>query len=181
MAAPCTYMVDGVQYVSVAVGWGGGAIPDLSYSSPEIYEAFDAIVRKGVFLGKGMPDFGDQMSEEDVRDLKHFFLKQAKDEREKRLGFKSIGIVGDALPGDREQDHLPEKTSQEGIWTCMVSLEKGEIKFRADSKWDNNWGGGSFPEGNLKSNGNNLHVISGTYMLTVNLLNNRYVFTPVAE
>lgn len=252
MAAPCTYMVDGVQYVSVAVGWGGaeglfgqaltkqvnpgtvytfalgknaslpdfgqilkkelvqmpfeasleeiqhgsqlanqnscfrchgggGALPNLLYSSSEVYESFDMIVRQGIFLGKGMPGYEEQMSEQDVQDLKHFFLNQAKKEREKRLGLSSFGIVGDALPAGWDKSFPLEKTDNQGVWTGKIKLNKGEVKFRANDDWEDNWGGGTFPEGKLNVNGNNIEVESGTYLVTVNLLNNRYAFARVSD
>ena len=45
---------------------GGGAVPNLSYSKPEIFEAFPQIVGDGIFLGKGMPKFKDRLSEQDI-------------------------------------------------------------------------------------------------------------------
>ena len=35
---------------------GGGVIPNLSYSKPEIFEAFPQIVGDGIFLGRGCPN-----------------------------------------------------------------------------------------------------------------------------
>lgn len=153
IAAPITYEIDGTQYVSIAVGWGGvlglwmkfteqinpgtlytfalgkkgqlpdfpkkpikqlvnldfeasdeqlehgrtlyarycsschgaddlppigGAIPNLTKSSPEIFAMFNQIVNEGVFLEKGMPDFGDRLSEEDIMDIKNYVLSNAK-------------------------------------------------------------------------------------------------------
>ncbi len=145
IAAPATYLVDGVQYITIAAGWGGaggtgdkytdqinpggiytfaiggaedppefpkqpekklieldfeatpeeldnggelylkcskchggGAIPDLHYSSPEIFSLFPQIVGEGLFLGKGMPNYGDRLSGQDILDLKHFILSEAR-------------------------------------------------------------------------------------------------------
>lgn len=155
IAAPITYMVDDIQYVSIAVGWGGvsglkskytehinpgtiytfsiggkenlpefpvrvpaqlvnldfdaskdeithgrdlfmrycntchrfnggGSIPDLTYSIPEIFEIFPQIVGQGVFLGKGMPNFNDRLSGQDIIDVKNYILSRAKIKQEKQ-------------------------------------------------------------------------------------------------
>jgi quinohemoprotein ethanol dehydrogenase len=158
VAAPMTYMIDDVQYISIAVGWGGvhgmwtqhtkqinpgtiftfalgknaskpvyplkpekklielpvtgtekeiahgnvlfdqyciachtmnggGTIPDLTLSTLETYNAFMGIVRDGKYLPKGMPNFGDRLSEQDVNDIKQYVLSVAKTKRE-TLGMK---------------------------------------------------------------------------------------------
>lgn len=153
IAAPITYQVDGIQYISIAVGWGGftgqfskytdqinpgtlytfalagtaevpkypavkedtfidlqvdanldqiengeilftnfcsqchgffggGVVPDLTYSSPQTFQTFSAIVKDGIFLGKGMPKFSDRLSDQDVSDVKNYILSIAKQKRE---------------------------------------------------------------------------------------------------
>lgn len=252
IAAPCTYMVDGIQYISLAVGWGGaqgiwgnifteqinpgtvytfamgkrenpphfekvaprvpadmefeatpeqisngkraywenscflchggGIMPELSYSSPAVFDAFEMIVGKGAFLGKGMPSFEGRIPENDIRDMKLFLMNQAKTKREARLNAKSIGLIGDALPtGWREDFPLHKKEGQEGLWEGIVSLEKGELKIRANNDWEHNWGGVAFPEGFLYEKSANIRAEKGTYQVTVNLLTSEYVFNKVSE
>jgi quinohemoprotein ethanol dehydrogenase len=150
VAPPVTYMVDGIQYVTVVAGWGGGmgvwmkytsqlnpggvytfalggqakppqfaakpprklitlqstanpeeiargnrlfdrfcgtchgdgAIPALVYSTPETFAVFDKIVGDGAYAEKGMPMFGDRLSEQDISDLKNFILSDAQRRRE---------------------------------------------------------------------------------------------------
>jgi quinohemoprotein ethanol dehydrogenase len=60
---------------------GGGVIPNLSYSKPEIFEAFHQIVEEGIFLGKGMPKFNDRLSEQDINDVKNYILSNAEQQR----------------------------------------------------------------------------------------------------
>ena len=60
---------------------GGGVIPDLTYSSPEIFAAFKNIVLAGDYLAKGMPKFNDRLSEQDVEDVKHYTLSVAKNKQ----------------------------------------------------------------------------------------------------
>lgn len=150
IASPITYEVDGVQYISILVGWGGvigmwskfteqinpgtlytfalggkevlptypkaekkslvnldfqateeqlqnggqifgkycskchggGIIPDLTFSRPEIFESFHQIVGEGSLLGLGMPAYGDKLGENDINDVKNYILSQAKLKRE---------------------------------------------------------------------------------------------------
>ncbi len=152
VAPPVTYMVDGVQYITLVAGWGGGmgvwtkyisqlnpgrvftfalggkmkpptfqakppraitrlasnatpeqiakgailftrfcgrchgdgAIPGLVYSSDETFGLFEQIVGKGIFIEKGMPDFGDRLSEQDIADVKHYVLDDARKMRGSR-------------------------------------------------------------------------------------------------
>ncbi len=149
IAPPVTYLVDGVQYVTVAVGWGGvmgmwtkytetiqpgrvftfkiggkakmpalikdekkvkvnqpvtataaelangaalfkvncgschdlgqgGTIPNLTYSKPEILAMIDDIVRKGIFLPKGMPSFGNRFTVQEVKNIQQYIYAEAK-------------------------------------------------------------------------------------------------------
>ncbi len=152
VAAPITYMVDDIQYISIAVGWGGawglgnkstkqinpgtiytfalgkkepmpvyptkpeskiislaisgtqaeitkgnslfdrycsnchrmnggGSIPDLTFSTPETFNAINDIVRGGAYLPKGMPKFEDRLSEQDVANITQYILSVAKKKR----------------------------------------------------------------------------------------------------
>ncbi len=57
---------------------GGGSIPDLNYSSPEILGMISQIVGEGAFLEKGMPNFGDRLNEQDIEDIKNYILSNAR-------------------------------------------------------------------------------------------------------
>ncbi len=56
----------------------GGSIPDLTYSPPEIFSAFQQIVAEGTLLSLGMPKFNDRLSTQDIHDIKHYILSEAK-------------------------------------------------------------------------------------------------------
>ena len=66
-----------------AVGSGGGNIPDLGYSTRETYQIFHSIVREGAFLSKGMPNFKERLSEQEVTLIKNYLLSAARKAREK--------------------------------------------------------------------------------------------------
>ncbi|MBK6453508.1 MAG: c-type cytochrome [Proteobacteria bacterium] len=55
-------------------GSGGGVIPDLLRSAPEVYEALDFIVLGGALAGLGMPGHSRQLSSSDVADLRDYLL-----------------------------------------------------------------------------------------------------------
>ena len=61
---------------------GGGTIPDLTYSSQDIFNSFQEIVGGGILLGLGMPNFGDRLSQTDIENLKFFILSRARTKRE---------------------------------------------------------------------------------------------------
>jgi mono/diheme cytochrome c family protein len=57
------------------VGSGGGT-PDLRYSSADVHAAWDAIVRGGAFVGKGMASFAHVLSEEDSNAVHAYVVDQ---------------------------------------------------------------------------------------------------------
>jgi quinohemoprotein ethanol dehydrogenase len=66
-------------------GSGGGIIPDLTYSSPDVFNSFQQIVGDGILLGLGMPKFGERLTENNIEDIKHYILSQAMSKREKLM------------------------------------------------------------------------------------------------
>ncbi|MDG2332895.1 MAG: PQQ-dependent dehydrogenase, methanol/ethanol family [Myxococcota bacterium] len=59
----------------------GGAIPDLRRLGPGSHDNFQAIVRLGALEGRGMPRFGDIMSEDDVRAIQAFVIEKANEDQ----------------------------------------------------------------------------------------------------
>lgn len=60
---------------------GGGSIPDLTYSSPQVFESFHQIVREGSLLSLGMPNFSDRLSENEIEYVKNYILSIAMERR----------------------------------------------------------------------------------------------------
>ncbi len=60
------------------VGMNGGSIPNLAYSDEAIFNLMKEIVLDGVFIEKGMPNFSDRLTEQDVRLIKNYILNSAK-------------------------------------------------------------------------------------------------------
>lgn len=56
---------------------GPGVTPDLTMLGPEKHEAFDAIVRDGIFLPNGMPAFGKKLTKAETDAIHDFIIAQA--------------------------------------------------------------------------------------------------------
>jgi quinohemoprotein ethanol dehydrogenase len=69
-------------YCSVCHGPGaissGGGTPDLRYSTAAVHETWDAIVRGGAFVGKGMASFSHVLSEEDSTAVHAYVISQLR-------------------------------------------------------------------------------------------------------
>lgn len=61
-----------------SIGSGGGNIPDLGYSTKDTYLIFHDIVREGLLLPLGMPNFGERLSDKEVSYIKNYIIASAK-------------------------------------------------------------------------------------------------------
>lgn len=89
----------------------------------------------------------------------------------------SLGVVGDATPNgwDGPDAELAfDPTS--GKFRALVELTDGEIKFRLNNKWGDDWGGS---DGELDSDGENIAVEAGTYVISVDLDEETYTLEPI--
>ena len=57
---------------------GTGAVPDLRYATRETHASWDAIVLDGAYVPKGMPVFGEVLTEEDARAIQAYVLQRAR-------------------------------------------------------------------------------------------------------
>ena len=64
------------------MGMNGGSIPNLAYSKEAVFDIMNNILLEGIFLEKGMPNFTDRLSTEDVEMIKNYILDSAKNMRE---------------------------------------------------------------------------------------------------
>ncbi|NJB87252.1 hypothetical protein GGR26_003032 [Lewinella marina] len=105
----------------------------------------------------------------DINNLTYSFQADA--------GIGSVGIVGDATPGGWDKD-TPLTDNGDGTWSAIIGLGTGSAKFRADGKWDVNWGAGDFPAGTGTQGGADIPVTAGIYLVTLNAVTGAYTFTP---
>lgn len=84
-----------------------------------------------------------------------------------------FGIIGDAAKGWGDEDDIElEFDPKDHVFTATVTLGDGNIKFRADHKWDLNFGLKDETEpGSLSEGGKDIPVTAGTYKITVDINN----------
>lgn len=83
------------------------------------------------------------------------------------------GIVGSAAPNGWDGPDVPLNLSfeQDDFWYINgVTLGDGEIKFRANNDWANNFGDTGL-DGVLDNGGDNIPVSAGTYNITIDFAN----------
>ena len=85
------------------------------------------------------------------------------------------GIVGSGYNdwGNGGPDGQFYTTSQTDVLVAFVTLIDGEIKFRENNAWDNDFGDDG-ANGTLETGGANFAVTAGTYKITVDLGTNTY-------
>jgi len=87
------------------------------------------------------------------------------------------GVIGDATPGGWNTDSPMTYDSQAGVWTTVVDLVPGGLKFRANSAWDINYGD-TGADGILDAGGDNIVIpVAGTYSITMKLGVPDYTYT----
>lgn len=80
------------------------------------------------------------------------------------------GIVGDATPGGWDADTPMSYDHTEGIWKITQALEEGNMKFRLNNDWANNYGDDNLDDETLNAGGADIPVTeAGTYDITLNL------------
>lgn len=86
----------------------------------------------------------------------------------------SWGVVGSGYNNWGAFEDAPfYTTDQANVLVAYVTLVDGEIKFREDNAWDNNFGDDG-NDGTLDSGGANIPVTAGNYKITLDLNNNTY-------
>lgn len=78
------------------------------------------------------------------------------------------GVVGSATPNGWDGPDLPfYQTASAGVYVAYVTLVDGEIKFRENNDWTNNYGDDG-ADGTLEAGAANIVVTAGTYKITFN-------------
>jgi hypothetical protein len=86
----------------------------------------------------------------------------------------NLGVVGSATAAGWGNPNIPDlpfyQTNIENEYVAYVSLKNGEIKFRSNNDWADNWGDDG-NDGTLDPYGANILVTAGDYKITVNFDN----------
>ncbi len=95
--------------------------------------------------------------------------------------YETIGIVGDATPGGWTDDTFMDRDMADSAkWNLRVELLAGNLKFRADGLWDNNWGANDWPMGIGTQGGADIPVpADGEFFIDFNTTTGEYVFTEI--
>jgi starch-binding outer membrane protein SusE/F len=84
----------------------------------------------------------------------------------------NLGVVGNATAGGWGNENIPDlpfyTTATAYEYVAYVTLADGEIKFRKDNSWAENFGD-TGADGTLEADGDNIAVTAGTYKITVNM------------
>ncbi len=90
----------------------------------------------------------------------------------------SWGIVGSGYNNwGAFEDQTFYSTDQAGVFFTHVTLVDGEIKFRENNMWDNDFGD-TGADGTLEAGGDNIVVTAGTYKIIMNTNDNTYTMEP---
>lgn len=90
------------------------------------------------------------------------------------IQISSWGIIGSAYNNWGAYPDAPfYTTDQANIFVAYVTLLDGEIKFRENNDWGNNFGDDG-ADGTLEANGANIAVTAGTYKIVLDLNANTY-------
>ncbi len=91
--------------------------------------------------------------------------------------FTTVGVIGSATSGGWDTDtDLTQDATDPHIWTGEVTLTDGEVKFRAENDWADNWGNDTYPSGYGIGGGPNILVKAGTYFVWFNDASGEYAF-----
>lgn len=84
---------------------------------------------------------------------------------------QTISIVGSGVNGwpPNNNPEIVLSTTDNVIYTIEnLVVSTGEVKFRENMSWTNNWGGSAFPTGTAVFNAGNIPTVAGTYDVTFN-------------
>lgn len=103
--------------------------------------------------------------------------------------FRDVSVIGTAVTRDEPRGEawsrsvrMQRVAGAENRWTLERFLDAGLIKFRTGDAWDENWGGRSFPAGQLLWFGDNITVPApGQYRITVDLDKENYGFVRLGD
>lgn len=92
---------------------------------------------------------------------------------------QTISIVGSGVNGwpPNNNPEIVLSTTDNIIYTIEdLAVSTGEVKFRENMAWTNNWGGSAFPTGTAVFNAGNIPTVAGTYDVTFNKNTLEYSF-----
>ncbi|MEO2051025.1 MAG: DUF6090 family protein [Allomuricauda sp.] len=143
--------------------------------TPEIRSGLVQLAQQKEFLKNELSQLVE-LSTNSMAQIQHLYP-------EVRLLYEKIGIIGEGTSNENWVDDtiLTLVDEKKAIWEALVDLNGGGIKIRENKSWNVNWGGASFPKGQLEWFGPNIPTEEGTFRLIVNLSEKNYEFIPVSQ
>lgn len=93
--------------------------------------------------------------------------------------YKTVGLIGN-FNGWGGDEAMAQVTPHNWYLQGLTVKESGEIKFRADNDWKDDWGGGfdlnDTNSGTLVYKGGNMKIAAGTYNVFMNDITGEFVF-----
>lgn len=93
------------------------------------------------------------------------------------FAYPSIGILGTSLSGFTAEDIDLSTTDGFEYIINNLTLTDGEVKFRKDNSWAQNWGSLGFPSATGIQDGPNIPVTAATYDIVFQKSSGHYLFT----
>lgn len=143
--------------------------------TPEIRSGLVQLAQQKEFLKNQLSQLVE-LSTNSMAQIQHLYP-------EVRLLYEKIGIIGEGTSNENWVDDtiLTLVDEKKAIWEALVDLNGGGIKIRENKSWNVNWGGASFPKGQLEWFGPNIPTEEGTFRLIINLSEKNYEFIPVSQ
>ena len=118
-----------------------------------------------------------------IDNVKHTFTMTDASDKIDTSNKGSIGLVGDFNGWSNDLVMTPASKSDKApnhVWSAVLKLDApSEVKFRADKKWDLNWGSSTVLRyGVASKGGSNMKMKKGTYKVYFNDLTGEYNFIP---
>ena len=154
-------------------------IPNSFYSQYEINRVYELVLTKKVIKELKYADLGKEQIINSVNAWIDYGSDLIEVLKEHHSLFNDVGIVGTSFESDWELSvPLQVDTKDDYIWSSTLYLKEGEVKFRTNNNWVQNWGGTTFPEGKaIWHSGPNIKVDkAGTYKIILDLDENTYLF-----
>lgn len=100
---------------------------------------------------------------------------------EAKLIFNNVGIIGTSLDGFDDVGAISTPMTltdgENTIWETTLYLKQGEVKFRSNDSWFQNWGADTFPKGTGSQDGPNIPIPeAGNYHIVFKPVTGEYEF-----
>ncbi len=96
---------------------------------------------------------------------------------------QSVGLIGSATPGGWDADtNMVQSLDSAHLWSMVIDLNVGAVKFRLDDAWDVNWGDKAFPTGVGTQGGPDIAIpAAGQWTISFNSITGAYQFAYTSD